>query len=124
MLLSGLHMNRPFITSQAKNTWNCLQPTRKNTNHSLVHFALMQYHSQPDGTLKNGKIFFDCSFTEDDEALDGMKVDKEGNLYVSAPGGVWILSARGILPSKIVTPERPADMAWGDEDTKTLYLTA
>ena len=47
-----------------------------------------------DGTLKNGKIFFDLNFTEDDEALDGMKVDKEGNLFVSAPGGLWILISR------------------------------
>ena len=77
-----------------------------------------------DGTLKNGTIFYDFSFTEDEEALDGMKVDKEGNLFVSAPGGVWILNANGKLLGKIVTPERPANKAWGDEDGKTLYLTA
>lgn len=86
--------------------------------------TLWRYEVQPDGTLKNGKIFFDFSFTEDDEALDGLKVDKEGNLYVSAPGGLWILSAEGKLLGKIVTPERPANMAWGDEDGKTLYMTA
>ncbi len=86
--------------------------------------TLWRYEMQPDGTLKNGKVFFDFSFTEDDEALDGIKVDKEGNLYVSAPGGVWILSGEGKLLGKIVAPERPANMAWGDEDGKTLYLTA
>ena len=53
-----------------------------------------------------------------------MKVDKNGNLYVSAPGGLWVLSAEGRLLGKIVTPERPANMAWGDEDGKTLYMTA
>lgn len=86
--------------------------------------TLWRYEVNADGTLKNGKVFFDFSFTEDDEALDGMKVDKEGNLFVSAPGGVWILSAEGKLLGKIVTPERPANMAWGDADGKTLYLTA
>ncbi|MEO6452843.1 MAG: SMP-30/gluconolactonase/LRE family protein [Ginsengibacter sp.] len=86
--------------------------------------TLWRYEVQPDGTLKNGKIFYDFNFTEDDEALDGMKVDKEGNLFVSAPGGVWILSPDAKLLGKIVTPERPANMAWGDEDGKTLYLTA
>ena len=86
--------------------------------------TLWRYKVQQDGTLTNGKIFFDFSFTEDDEALDGMKVDKEGNLFVSAPGGLWILSAEGKLLGKIVTPERPANMAWGDEDGRTLYLTA
>lgn len=85
--------------------------------------TLWRYEVQSDGTLKNGKVFYDFSFTEDDEALDGMKVDKEGNLFVSAPGGLWILSAEGKLLGKIVTPERPANMAWGD-DGKTLYMTA
>ncbi len=86
--------------------------------------TLWRYEVNTDGTLKNGKVFYDFSFTEDDEALDGIKVDKDGNLFVSAPGGLWILSAEGKLLGKIVTPERPANMAWGDEDGKTLYLTA
>ncbi len=86
--------------------------------------TLWRYEVNNDGTLKNGKVFFDFSFTEDDEALDGMKVDKEGNLFVSAPGGLWILSPEGKLLGKIVTPERPANMAWGDADGKTLYMTA
>ena len=86
--------------------------------------TLWRYEVQPDGSLRNGKIFFDWNLTEDEEALDGMKVDREGNLFVSAPGGVWILSPEAKLLGKIVTPERPANMAWGDTDGKTLYLTA
>ncbi|MGZ5221845.1 MAG: SMP-30/gluconolactonase/LRE family protein, partial [Chitinophagaceae bacterium] len=86
--------------------------------------TLWRYEVQTDGSLRNGKVFYDFSFTEDEEALDGMKVDKEGNLYVSAPGGLWILNKEGKLLGKIVTPERPANMAWGDEDGKTLYMTA
>lgn len=85
--------------------------------------TLWRYEVQPDGTLKNGKIFYDFSFTEDEEALDGIKVDREGNLFVSAPGGIWILDQEAKLLGKIVTPERPANMAWGD-DGKTLYMTA
>ena len=86
--------------------------------------TIWRYDVLQDGSLTNGKIFFDFNFTEDEEALDGMKIDKEGNLFVSAPGGVWILSPEAKLLGKIVTPERPANMAWGDEDGKTLYLTA
>lgn len=86
--------------------------------------TIWRYEVQPDGTLLHGKIFFDFNFTEDDEALDGLKIDREGNLFVSAPGGVWILNADAKLIGKIVTPERPANMAWGDADGKTLYLTA
>ena len=86
--------------------------------------TIWRHEVQPDGSLANGKIFFDFNFTEDDEALDGLKIDKEGNLFVSAPGGLWILSSDAKLLGKIVTPERPANMAWGDDDGKTLYLTA
>lgn len=85
--------------------------------------TIWRFEVQTDGTLKNGKIFFDFNFTEDEEALDGLKIDKEGNLFVSAPGGLWILSPDAKILGKIVTPERPANMAWGD-DGKTLYLTA
>jgi gluconolactonase len=85
--------------------------------------TLWRYEVQKDGSLKNGKVFFDWNLTEDEEALDGIKVDKDGNLFVSAPGGLWIVNAEGKLLGKIVTPERPANMAWGD-DGKTLYLTA
>jgi gluconolactonase len=86
--------------------------------------TIWRYEVNMDGTLKNGMVFFDFNFTEDEEALDGLKIDKEGNLYVSAPGGVWILNKAGKLLGKIVTPERPANMAWGGEDGKTLYMTA
>jgi gluconolactonase len=93
----------------------------KDIHHTKT---IWRYEVQNDGTLKNGKIFFDCNQTEGDEALDGMKVDKAGNLFVSAPGGVWVISDKAELLGKIVTPERPANMAWGDEDGKTLYFTA
>jgi len=86
--------------------------------------TIWRYEANPDGTLTNGKIFFDFNFTEDEEALDGLKIDKEGNLFVSAPGGIWMISPDAKLLGKIVTPERPANLAWGDEDAKTLYLTA
>jgi gluconolactonase len=85
--------------------------------------TIWRYEVNTDGTFKNGKVFFDFNFTEDDEALDGLKVDKEGNLFVSAPGGLWILSSEAKILGKIVTSERPANMAWGD-DGKTLYMTA
>lgn len=86
--------------------------------------TLWRYEVTGDGKLANGKVFFDFSFTDGDEALDGLKVDNAGNIFVSAPGGVWILSPEGKYLGKITCPERPANMAWGDADGKTLYLTA
>lgn len=85
--------------------------------------TIWRYEVQPDGSLKNGQIFFDFNFTEEEEALDGLKIDKQGNLFVSAPGGLWILSPEAKLLGKIIMPERPSNMAWGD-DGRTLYMTA
>ncbi len=86
--------------------------------------TLWRYDVAPDGTLRNGRVFFDFSFTDDDEALDGLKVDRAGNIFVSGPGGLWVLSPEGKYLGKIICPERPANMAWGDADRKTLYMTA
>jgi gluconolactonase len=61
---------------------------------------------------------------EGEEALDGMKVDRRGNLYVSGPGGVWIISSAGKHLGTMKLPHLPANFAWGDADAKTLYMTA
>src|SRR5438445_432599 len=52
------------------------------------------------------------------------KNDQKGNLYVSGPGGLWIISAEGKHLGTIVGPEHPHNFAWGDDDGKTLYLCA
>jgi gluconolactonase len=51
-------------------------------------------------------------------------VDQQGNLYVSGPGGPWILSPEGRLLGTVIASMHPHNMAWGDEDGKALYLTA
>jgi len=84
----------------------------------------MRYEVQPDDSLKNGKVFFDMTSAGTEDALDGMKVDKAGNLYVSGPGGLWILSPQGKHLGTIIAPKHPHNFAWGDADGKTLYLCA
>jgi len=54
----------------------------------------MRYEVNADGTLSNRKVFFDMTSAEGEDALDGMKIDQKGNLYVSGPGGLWINLAR------------------------------
>jgi len=88
------------------------------------HKAIMRYEVQPDGTLKNGKLFFDFTNAPGEDGLDGIKVDQKGNLYVSAPGGLWVISAEGKHLGTIITPRHAHNMAWGDADGKTLYLCA
>jgi gluconolactonase len=85
---------------------------------------IMRYEVNPEGTLSKGKVFFDMTLAEGEDALDGMKVDQKGNLYVSGPGGLWIISAEGKHLGTIVGPEHPHNFAWGDDDGKTLYLCA
>ena len=59
-----------------------------------------------------------------EDAIDGIKVDLAGNLYVSGPCGLWILSPEGKHLDTILAPRHPHNMAWCDDDGKTLYLCA
>lgn len=79
---------------------------------------------QSDGMLANGKLFAEMKPSSGEGAADGMKVDIKGNVYSTGPGGVWIFSPNGELLGIIETPEAPANLAWGDSDYKTLYITA
>jgi gluconolactonase len=85
---------------------------------------VMRYEVNPDGSLKNGKLFFDMTSAGTEDACDGMKIDKAGNLYVSGPLGVWILSPEGKHLGTIIGPKHPHNFNWGDADGKTLYLCA
>jgi gluconolactonase len=93
-------------------------------NWDLKRKVLMRYPVEADGTLGRGEVFFDFTREAEPVALDGIKVDIEGNVYVSAPGGVWILSPAGKALGRIVLPEHDANFAFGDNDGRSLYLTA
>ncbi|MEM9198200.1 MAG: isochorismatase family protein [Pseudomonadota bacterium] len=79
----------------------------------------------PDGRLTNGRIF--ASGIKDSlkpGVPDGMKADIAGNVYVTAPGGVWVYSFEGILLGKIAVPELVANLHWGGPNWQTLFLCA
>jgi gluconolactonase len=86
--------------------------------------VIMRYEVNADGSLSKGTVFFDMTSAPGEDAIDGLKVDQQGNVYVSGPGGLWILSAAGEHLGTIVPPEHPHNFAWGDVDGRTLYLTA
>jgi len=77
---------------------------------------------RPDGTLTNGRVLLDMA-SEDLGVPDGLKVDRAGNVFCTGPGGVWVCRADGALLGRIVLPELPANLAWG-EDGSVLFLTA
>ena len=84
----------------------------------------MRYSVQPDGTLTEPKLLYDATADKRPGSPDGMKVDKEGNIYSAGPGGVWIFSPDGKPLATIVMPEKTANLTWAGKDRKTLYITA
>jgi len=86
--------------------------------------VILRYDVNPDCTLSNSRLFFDMTHAPGSDALDGLKVDQKGNVYSTGPGGLWIISPEGKHLGLIKGPEDPHNMAWGDDDGKTLYITA
>jgi len=76
-----------------------------------------------DGTLTNSRVFADMDHPQPGSP-DGMKIDVEGNLYVAGATGIWVFEPDGTHLGVVVTPEQPANCAWGDADRRTLYITA
>ncbi len=74
-----------------------------------------------DSTIANRTVFFTIPSMG---YADGMKVDTAGNLYCTGPTGVWVISPDGVCIDTILVPENPSNCNWGDEDRKTLYITA
>jgi gluconolactonase len=94
------------------------------TNWDERKKVVMRYEVGADGALTGGRVFFDMTSAPGEEALDGVKVDAMGTLYVSGPGGLWIIAADGTHLGTVTLPELAANLAWGDDDGRTLYLTA
>jgi gluconolactonase len=82
------------------------------------------YDVAADGTLTNGRVFGEEPGGKGDGVPDGMRVDKNGNLFVTGPKGIWVWDAKGNHLGTIVMPEQPANLNWGDQDHRTLYITA
>jgi gluconolactonase len=76
------------------------------------------------GTLANGRIFAEEPGGKGDGVPDGMRVDRQGNIYVTGPRGIWVWDAQGHHLGTIVVPEQPANLTWGDGDYQALYVTA
>lgn len=74
------------------------------------------------GSLSNGRLFAEQK--EPGGVPDGMRLDADGNMYVTGPKGIWVWDPEGHHLGTIVVPEQPANLAWGDNDYRTLYITA
>jgi gluconolactonase len=87
--------------------------------------VVLRFPVARDGTLGTPITFADLTQeVPGDEALDGIKVDRAGNLYLAAPDGLRIYSASGKHLGTVIAPRPVHNFAWGGADGKTLYLTA
>jgi gluconolactonase len=93
-------------------------------NWDPANKIVMRYELGDSGGASTGEVFFDMTDAPGDDAIDGLKVDVEGNLYVCGPGGIWLLSADAAHLGTIALPESPHNLAWGDDDGRGLYITA
>ena len=86
---------------------------------------IMVYDVLADGSLQNERTFAELPAAEGEEGVpDGMKVDSEGNVYATGPGGLWVFAPDGTQLGRLRMPTVPANCAWGDADSRSLYLTA
>ena len=93
-------------------------------NWDVKKKVVMRYPVKADGLLDKGEVLIDMTEAPGEDAIDGIKVDTQGNLYVSGPGGLWIVSPQGKHLGTIIGHKHPHNMAWGDDDGRTLYLAA
>ena len=84
---------------------------------------LMRFDVQSDDTIANGKVFIDMRSVQAEGAPDGMKVDEKGNVYSPGPAGLWIISPEGKHIGTIIIPGRAVNLAFGEADGKTLFVT-
>jgi gluconolactonase len=88
---------------------------------------LHAYNVAADGTLSNSRRVHEMPYGpagELDGVPDGLKLDVDGNIFSTGPGGIWIWDSQENYLGLLELPELPANLGWGDADNKTMYVTA
>jgi gluconolactonase len=84
---------------------------------------LYRYDVGADGKVSGKKLIADWTGQKGDGVPDGLKVDSKGNIWCTGEGGIRIVSPQGKVLGQIVLPEVAANLAFGGDDMKTLYIT-
>jgi gluconolactonase len=88
------------------------------------HKVVMRYDLAEDGSASTAVELFTMTDAFGEDAVDGIKVDEHGNLYVCGPSGIWVIAPDGRHLGTLELPENPHNLAWGDADGHSLYITA
>jgi gluconolactonase len=86
--------------------------------------AIKAFDVTTDGSLSNERVLVDLKDEPGRGKCDGLKVDVQGNIYTTGPGGVWVISPRGEKLARLDTPGSLSNVAFGGADRKTLFITA
>lgn len=120
-----------LVADMAQPNGLCLSPDESllyvgDTEHALIR-AFRYDAGTARGPLVDAGTFaagISEVETHDDNFVDGLKVDERGNVYVTAPGGIWVYAPDGTRIGGIEIPEPAANLNWGDEDWRSLFVTA
>ena len=106
----------------------CFSPDEKilyvnnsNARRKLIKAYDIELNGMPD--LGSERLFCDMKGDSRRGGPDGMKVDVEGNVYCTGPGGIWVLDPAGKHIGTILSDNVPINMNWGDDDWSMLYFT-
>src|ERR1700744_2764441 len=104
----------------------CFSPDEKRLYiNDTVQALIRVFDVEADGSISNPRIFANGIRSELEPGVpDGMKCDQRGNIWVTAPGGVWVYAANGDLLGKVRVPENVANLTRGGADFRTLYMTS
>ena len=103
----------------------CLSPDESTLYvNDSQETIIRAYDVTPDGGIENGRQFAAPSDPDAEGSTDGMKVDRNGNLYTTGPGGIWVYAPDGTQLARIAVPKAPTNVAFGGPDRSTLYITA
>jgi gluconolactonase len=93
------------------------------SNTEATRKVVMAYDVAADGSVAGARVFADGTADASPGMPDGLKLDRQGNVYATMPGGIWVIAPDGRHLGTIRAPEVAANCGWGD-DGKTLYITA
>jgi len=102
----------------------CFSPDEKLLYVNCSRERLIRvYDVKPGGTLGPSRIFYRY-LSPERGVPDGMKCDSEGRVYCTGPGGIYVHDPSGKVLARLKTPgHHPTNIAWGDDDWRSLYIT-